>query len=218
MTTNIHIYPLNPHNLIFSAQTQTIRFETDQTVYCSLFRTPHPSITRDIVFKIPEGTISKHAGKPPGMRLLDIGILSEAITKLKCNTCSTPLSLCESDFIHGWQTTFTIMCPLCHLLHAEFPFSKPMDLPAQSKYVNVHNTDRARNEVTIRSVLSVIGTYFPGGTFIILQRFLICHPRFLKCQHDVSTRSRALLKTPATRLCPPQLITSTKKSTQYPQP
>ena len=124
--------------------------------YSSLFRTPRPSITREIEFKTPEGTtISKRAGQPTGMRLLDIGILSEAITKLKCNTCSSPLSLFESDFIHGWQTTFAIKCPYCHLLHAEFPSSKPMDLPAQSKYVNVHHNDRAMNEVTMRSVLSV---------------------------------------------------------------
>ena len=100
--------------------------------YCSLFRTPRPSITRGIELKTPEGTtISKRAGKPTGMRLLDIGILSEAITKLHCYTCNSPLSLFESNFLHGWQTTFTIKCPRCHLLHAEFPSSKPMDLPAE---------------------------------------------------------------------------------------
>ena len=124
--------------------------------YCSLFRTPRPSRIRDVEFKTPEvTTISKRARQPTGMRLLDIGILSEAITKLKCKTCSSPLSLFEYDFLHGWQTTFTIKCPYCHLLHAEFPSSKPMDLPAQAKYVNVHHTNRAINEVTMRSVLSV---------------------------------------------------------------
>ena len=124
--------------------------------YCSLFTTPRPSITRDVEFKTPEGSItSKRAGKPTGMRILDIGILAEAMSLLKCSSCSSHLSLFESDFDHGWQTTFSIKCPYCHQLFAEFPSSKPMDVPAQSNHVNVHHPVRAMNEVTMRSVLAV---------------------------------------------------------------
>ena len=75
--------------------------------------------------------------------------------KLKCSSCSSPLSLHESDFDHGWQTTFSIKCLNCHLVHANFPSYKPMGVPPQSTNVNVHHPVRAMNEVTMRSVLAV---------------------------------------------------------------
>ena len=89
------------------------------------------------------------------MRILDIGILGEAVGKLRCNNCSSPLLIFESDFTHGLQTTYSIKCDTCHLLHAEFPSSKPMDVPPQSSFVNVQESPRAMNQVTMRSVFAV---------------------------------------------------------------
>ena len=123
--------------------------------YCCSFRSPQPSKIRDVEFRTPGGAItSKHALKPIGMRLLDVGILAEAMSKLSCTYCSSNLSLFETNFDHGWQTNFSIKCVSCHRLHAEFPSSKPMYVP-QSTFVNVAPSPRAMNEVTMRSVLAV---------------------------------------------------------------
>ena len=89
------------------------------------------------------------------MRILDVGILGEAIGKLRCNDCSSPLSLFESDTTHGWQTDYSIKCEACHLLHAEFPTSKPMDFPPHARFVDVDQSPRAMNQVTMRSVFAV---------------------------------------------------------------
>ena len=89
------------------------------------------------------------------MRLLDVEILAQAMTKLKCPQCSWYLSLWESNTNHGWQTMFSIKCSRCHELFSEFPSSKPMEVPRESTYVNVHHPVRAMNEVTMRSVLAV---------------------------------------------------------------
>ena len=92
-----------------------------------------------------------------GMRLMDVGILSEEITKLKCADCSGSFCFFEIDSGRGWQTSFSIRCIRCHLLFVEFPSSKPMGIPAQSQstLVNVHHPERAMNEVTMFSVLTV---------------------------------------------------------------
>ena len=90
------------------------------------------------------------------MRILDFGILGEAIGKLKCNSCSSPLLMHESDHhTHGWQTTYSIKCANCHLLYTEFPSSKPMDVPPHSSFVNVQQSSRAMNQVTMISVFAV---------------------------------------------------------------
>ena len=129
--------------------------------YCSQFVNPKPSKRRDVFFKTPEGTTTaKRASKPTGMRILDIGILADAMQKLKCTSCSSALSLFESDFDQGWQTTYSIKCLSCHLLLVEFPSSKPMDVPLQTTYVNVPLPLRGLNEVTMRSVLAVHSTGF----------------------------------------------------------
>ena len=176
--------------------------------YCSLFATPRPSRTRDVEFITPGGSTSKRAAKPTGMRLLDIGILCEAISNLKCDTCTSPLSLFESGLDHGWQTTFTIKCPYCHLLHAEFPSSKPMDVPAQTNFVNVHHPVRAMNEVTMRSVLSV---HFSGFSWRDLHKFAtifempppLAHmpPRYLnKIERTVENASQTSMNAAAEEL------------------
>ena len=134
--------------------------KADKTGYCSTFSTPHAPKKRYTEFRTPEGdATSKRVGKPSGMRLLDVGILAEAMGKLRCTFCSAPLALYESDFDHGWQTTFSIKCEACHNLHAEFNSSKPMDAH-QSTFVNVPLTTRAMNEVTMRSVLAVHSSGF----------------------------------------------------------
>ena len=123
--------------------------------YCSSIIFPQPSKKRNVEFRTPEGVrTSKRAVRPSGMRLLDIGILAEAIGNLRCTNCSSSLSLFESDMNHGWQTNFSIKCLSCHQLHAEFPSSKPMEV-VESKLVNVHASNRSMNEVTMRSVLAV---------------------------------------------------------------
>ena len=106
------------------------------------------------MFKTSSETVSKSASTPSGMRLLDVGILEEAMTKLRCSTCGKHLTLYESEHRHGWHTTFYIKCHSCHQLFAEFPSSKPM-VPDLDKFVNVKLPDKAMNEVTMRSVLTV---------------------------------------------------------------
>ena len=106
------------------------------------------------MFKTSSETVSKSASTPSGVRLLDVGILEEAMTKLRCSTCGKHLTLYESGHRHGWHTTFYIKCHSCHQLFAEFPSSKPM-IPDVDKFVNVKLTDKVMNEVTMRSVLTV---------------------------------------------------------------
>lgn len=49
----------------------------------------------------------------------------------------------------------SLKCEMCHLIHAEFPSSKPMSENKQTNYVNVIQSSRSMNEVTMRSVLVV---------------------------------------------------------------
>ena len=53
----------------------------------------------------------------------------------------------------GKQTC--IKCETCHVLHAEFTSSKPIDILPKSSYVDVHESTRAMNQDTMRSVLAV---------------------------------------------------------------
>ena len=79
-------------------------FKLHKRGYCTRFTTPHPSKKRKVDFRTPDDrTTTKRSAKPTGMRILDVGILGEAIASLRCNDCSSPLSLFESDTTHGWQ-------------------------------------------------------------------------------------------------------------------
>ena len=154
--------------------------------YCSFYSTPKPSKTRSVTFKANDDTVtSKRAGIPTGMRIMDVGILSEAMTKLKCTACSSPLSLYETDFTHGWHTTFSIKCFRCHLLVVEFPSSKPMDVPNQSSCINVQLPERSMNEVTMRSVFAVHCSGFSWRNLHKLQPCLICQLPLPECLHDI---------------------------------
>ena len=123
--------------------------------YCTRFSNPYPHRKHLVEFRTTEGSTYKPASVPTGMRLLDVGILAEAMTKLRCTHCSGPLGLFEFEYLHGWQITYSIKCSFCHQVFADFPSSKPMDVPVHSKFVNVHHSPIAMNEVTMRSLLAV---------------------------------------------------------------
>ena len=116
---------------------------------------PFPLRKQKTIFKKSNSdTFSKTAAIPSGMRLIDVSILAEAMTKIQCSSCGKCLSLFESEHHHGWHTIFYIKCNSCHQLFAEFPSSKPM-MPEADTFVNVKIPKRAMNEVTMRPVLSV---------------------------------------------------------------
>ena len=101
------------------------------------------------MLKTSSESVSKTSSIPTGMRLLDVSILADAMTKLRCSSCGKHLTLFESDHHHGWHTTFYIKCHSSHQLFAEFPSSKPM-VSDVDKFVNVKLPDKAMNEVTMR--------------------------------------------------------------------
>ena len=106
------------------------------------------------MFKKSDDTFSTTASIPSGMRLIDVSILEEAMTKIRCFFCGMYLALFESEHRYGWHTTFYIKCHSCHQLFAEFPSSKPM-IPDIDKFVNVKLPNQAMNDLTMRSVLTV---------------------------------------------------------------
>ena len=64
--------------------------------YTSKFSIPQSIPRRNVEFKSGESITCKPARIPRGMRLLDVEILAQAMTKLKCPKCSWYLSLWES--------------------------------------------------------------------------------------------------------------------------
>ena len=81
------------------------------------------------------------------MRILDVGILTGAITNLTCCTCNIHLGLYESEHPHGLHTTFYIKSGSYHQLFSKFSSSKPLETDTTK--------DTTMNEVTMRSFLSV---------------------------------------------------------------
>ena len=110
--------------------------------YCSQFSNPMQPKRQFVDIKTTEGTTSKRATVPTGMLIIDVGILAEAITKLRCTDCSRPLIFFEIKSVHGWQTSFAIKCTNCHQLFAEFPSSNPMEEPSRATFVNVYQPVR----------------------------------------------------------------------------
>ena len=104
--------------------------------YTSRHSAPFPFRKQETMFKISNKTVSKTASIPSGIRLLDVSILADAMTKLLCSSCGMHLTLSESEHRHGWHTTFYIKCYSCLQLFAEFPSSKPM-VPDIDKFMNV---------------------------------------------------------------------------------
>ena len=135
-------------------KSKRIQYTLPRHGYTSRHSTPFEFRKQKTMFKTSSETVSKSASTPSGMRLLDVGILAEAMTKLRCSTCGKHLTLFESEHHHGWHTTFYIKCHSYHQLFAEFPSSKPM-IPDVDKFVNVKLPDKAMNEVTMQSVLTV---------------------------------------------------------------
>ena len=68
-----------------------------------------PYRKQQILFKRAT-TTSKKCSIPFGMRILDVGIIAQAMTKLTCSACGSRPILYESEFLHGWNTTFYIKC------------------------------------------------------------------------------------------------------------
>ena len=134
-----------------------LRYKTPRCGYTSRFSAPFPFRKTKVEVKRTTDTFNTiKASKPSGMRLLDIGILAEAISKIRCTYCRTGyLSLFESELLHGWQTNFLFKCAHCHRLYAEFPSSKPINSTKSSEFVNVSLPKQGLNEVTMKSVLSV---------------------------------------------------------------
>ena len=104
--------------------------------------------------KISEKTSKKNLRTPTGMRLVDIDIFGQAICKLRCSYCNDHLALLEDQGPHGWQTQFYIKCVRCHSFSAQFPSSRPLDVPENTDFLSFH-PERAMNEVTLRSTLVV---------------------------------------------------------------
>ena len=134
-------------------KSKRFQFTRPHRGYTSKHSTPFPYRKQQVTFKRSTGTTSTLSSIPSGMRILDVGILAEAITKLSCSACGSYLILFESEYIHGWHTIFYIKCNSCHQLFAEFPSSKPLGTDA-TKLVNV-KLPKCMNEVTMRSVLAV---------------------------------------------------------------
>ena len=92
------------------------------------------------------------------MRILDVGILSEVFSTIRCNKCNGTLGLYEDELKNGWQRFFRVKCQKCNSEHATFPSSRLLDIPSHHTCVNVPFTPKDMNEVTMRSVLATHST------------------------------------------------------------
>ena len=150
------IFDSSADTCITKTKYKRFRYKLPRRGYSSKFSAPFPFRKVDVLFKTSSGTTSTKASIPTGMRLIDIGILAEAMTKIQCLHCSHGyLHLYESESLHGWQANYSIKCYQCHQLFAQFPSSRPMDMQDKTNFVNVHLPKDGLNEVTMRSVLSV---------------------------------------------------------------
>ena len=103
--------------------------------YISKFRVPRPSYPKSVHFT--KRDFKKIASTPTGMRILDIGILAEVFSTLRCNECNNTLVLYEDQWKHGWQTFFRVKCQRCHSEQATFPSSRSLDIPKHHTCINV---------------------------------------------------------------------------------
>ena len=88
--------------------------------YISKFRVPRPSYPKSVHFSKRDS--KRIASTPTGMRILDIGILAEVFSTLRCNECNNTLALYEDQWKHGWQTFFRVKCQRCPFRTYNFPF------------------------------------------------------------------------------------------------
>ena len=124
--------------------------------YTSKFRVPLHTYPKSVKFS--QRDTKNIASTPTGMRILDVGILSEVFSTIRCNKCIGTLALYEEELKHGWQTFFRVKCQKCNSEHATFPSSRSLDIPSHHTCVNVPFTNRDMNEVTMRSVLATHST------------------------------------------------------------
>ena len=148
-------------NLPRKPKSKRITYKIPRYGYTSRISAPRPQRKVDVQFKTDTDIKMIKASRPIGMRLLDIGILGEAMAKIRCTFCSIGyLSLFESECLHGWQTEFYLKCSSCQHLFAEFPSSKPMGMPKTSQFVNVQLPKQGLNEVTFL-IWCILPTFKP---------------------------------------------------------
>ena len=92
------------------------------------------------------------------MRIVDIGILGEVFSTLRCTEYNGTLILYQEDSFHGWQSFFRIKCQKCHFQHANFLSSRYIDSNNNEPCVNFPFRPSAMNEVTMRIVLATQST------------------------------------------------------------
>ena len=126
--------------------------------YCSKFRILVCNNPRELEFTTFQGDTKRIVSKPKGMRILDVGILSEVFSTIRCNNCNGTQALYEEEWKHCWQTFFRVKCPKCNSEDATFPSSRSLDIPSNHTCVNVPFTPKDMNEVTMRSVLATHST------------------------------------------------------------
>ena len=126
--------------------------------YSSKFRIPVCNYHRPLEFATSQGDTKRIVSKPKGMRILDVGILSDVFSTIRCNKCNGTLALYEEEWKHGWHTFFRVKCQKCNSEHATFPSSRSLDIPSHHTCVNVPFTPKDMNEVTMRSVLTTHST------------------------------------------------------------
>ena len=160
---------------------------------------------QNVTFKKADTTSTK-CSIPSGMRIFDVRILAEAITKLNCSACNSHLALYESEYIHGWHTIFYIKCVSCHQLFSKFASRRP--LKTDTTKDTFVNAKLRMNEVTMCSVLSI---HCSGFSLLDLQEFVT----IFEMPSHYPTRSRKSLSQQQKYPCKLQLMSSMKKLVIY---
>ena len=73
--------------------------------YTSTLHVPAKAFTRSVEFRHSEGIKRKNAYKPTCIRVVDISILAEVISNLRCSECNGTLILYEEENSLGWQVS-----------------------------------------------------------------------------------------------------------------
>ena len=130
------------------------KFSKPIPVDTSKFRILVCNYPRPLKFTTSQGDTKRIVSKPKGMIIIDVSILSEVFSTIRCNNCNGILVLYEEEWKHGWQTFFRVKCQKWNSEHATFPSSRSLDIPSQHSCVNVPFTPKDMNEVTMRSELA----------------------------------------------------------------
>ena len=82
--------------------------------YTSKLRIPVFNLPKPLEFTTSQGDTKRIVSKPKAMRILDVGILSEVFSTIRCNNCNGTLALYEEEWKHGWQTFLRVKCQKCN--------------------------------------------------------------------------------------------------------